>query len=245
MAARAAALASLPPPPSVPPLDGGTEVMAQGAEAVVYAVEAKKWLATEEKGIVVKRRFVRSYRHKGLDTRLTKGRLTGEARCLLKARKLGVKVPAVYHVDMDGLALYMERMQGPTLKATLAEAGGKRAAGLLVALGEAVANLHEGNVVHGDLTPSNVVVSDAGSVALIDFGLAQTSTLSEDKAVDLYVLERAINSTHDEGASGDDTAPFDHVLAGYERRASKGSWTAVSTKLAEVRSRGRKRTMVG
>ncbi|CAO1635507.1 unnamed protein product [Sympodiomycopsis kandeliae] len=29
-----------------------------------------------------------------------------------------------------------------------------------------------------------------------DFGLSQTSPSSEDKAVDLYVLERAFNSTH-------------------------------------------------
>lgn len=31
---------------------------------------------------------------------------------------------------------------------------------------------------------------------LIDFGLASTSSLVEDKAVDLYVLERTFTSTH-------------------------------------------------
>ena len=31
---------------------------------------------------------------------------------------------------------------------------------------------------------------------LIDFGLAYTTSLAEDKAVDLYVLERAITSAH-------------------------------------------------
>lgn len=31
---------------------------------------------------------------------------------------------------------------------------------------------------------------------LIDFGLSYTTTLAEDKAVDLYVLERAITSAH-------------------------------------------------
>lgn len=31
---------------------------------------------------------------------------------------------------------------------------------------------------------------------LIDFGLSNNSTLPEDKAVDLYVLERAFQSTH-------------------------------------------------
>lgn len=31
---------------------------------------------------------------------------------------------------------------------------------------------------------------------LIDFGLSSISSLAEDKAVDLYVLERAFNSAH-------------------------------------------------
>lgn len=31
---------------------------------------------------------------------------------------------------------------------------------------------------------------------MIDFGLSQISTLAEDKGVDLYVLERALISTH-------------------------------------------------
>lgn len=34
------------------------------------------------------------------------------------------------------------------------------------------------------------------SQVLIDFGLSFTSTLPEDKAVDLYVLERALLSMH-------------------------------------------------
>ena len=37
---------------------------------------------------------------------------------------------------------------------------------------------------------------------LIDFGLSYTSTLAEDRAVDLYVLERAFGSAHaEEGAA--------------------------------------------
>ncbi len=37
---------------------------------------------------------------------------------------------------------------------------------------------------------------------MIDFGLAYNSTIPEDKAVDLYVLERAFTSAH----AGEDTA---------------------------------------
>jgi TP53 regulating kinase-like protein len=68
---------------------------------------------------------------------------------------------------------------------------------LAVKIGRAVARLHDGGLVHGDLTTSNMILRDAdGVLVLIDFGLAANATLAEDKAVDLYVLERAITSAH-------------------------------------------------
>lgn len=53
-------------------------------------------------------------------------------------------------------------------------------------------------MVHGDLTTSNIMLRDgnAGKIVMIDFGLSYISTLVEDKAVDLYVMERAFLSTH-------------------------------------------------
>jgi TP53 regulating kinase-like protein len=61
--------------------------------------------------------------------------------------------------------------------------------------------MHDIDVVHGDLTTSNIMVrGDAingySEVILIDFGLGQMQSVIEDKAVDLYVLERAFISTH-------------------------------------------------
>ncbi len=44
--------------------------------------------------------------------------------------------------------------------------------------------------------PSPQQKGAAHSLVLIDFGLSSVSTLAEDKAVDLYVLERAFASTH-------------------------------------------------
>jgi TP53 regulating kinase-like protein len=80
-------------------------------------------------------------------------------------------------------------------------------------IGEMIGRMHDGNVIHGDLTTSNILRQENGELVdilsffmnfsrclrflkvLIDFGLSYTSTLHEDKAVDLYVLERAISST--------------------------------------------------
>ena len=94
---------------------------------------------------------------------------------------------------------------------------------------------------------------------LIDFGLAYISTLVEDKAVDLYVLERAFSSTHPASES-----LFASILKAYEIETGK-EWKAIARRLDDgmyskyaspdvatyphtylvVRLRGRKRSMVG
>lgn len=55
--------------------------------------------------------------------------------------------------------------------------------------------LHYSGVIHGDLTTSNMIYKD-DQIYLIDFGLSYVKTSIEDRAVDLYVLERAFISTH-------------------------------------------------
>ena len=62
---------------------------------------------------------------------------------------------------------------------------------------------------------------------LIDFGLAYTSSLTEDKAVDLYVLERAFASTHPESGS-----MFSRVLEGYKGKMGN-EWPVIGRRLEE------------
>ena len=76
-------------------------------------------------------------------------------------------------------------------------------------------------------------------VVIIDFGLGATQSIIEDKAVDLYVLERAMLSTH----PGSEHL-MSAILASY-RFACKKQGTMVLFKLEQVRLRGRKRDMVG
>lgn len=126
---------------------------------------------------------------------------------------------------------------------------------LLHRIGTAVGRLHSIGVVHGDLTTSNLMLRPSpstsppslssspsttlqGEVILIDFGLASQSSADEDRAVDLYVLERAFGSTHPsvEGLFGE-------VLKGYGK--SFGGAKVVLRKLEDVRMRGRKKSMIG
>jgi TP53 regulating kinase and related kinases len=115
---------------------------------------------------------------------------------------------------------------------------------LMGRVGTIVARLHEIGIVHGDLTTSNLMVKQPdehgliGDVYLIDFGLAQQSTQDEDRAVDLYVLERAFGSTHPQ-AEG----LFHEVLRFYG--TSYKHARIVLKKLEDVRMRGRKKSMIG
>lgn len=69
-------------------------------------------------------------------------------------------------------------------------------------IGEAIGKMHDAEVVHGDLTTSNIMIrSSNNEVVFIDFGLANMKPIVEDKAVDLYVLERAFISTHPDSES--------------------------------------------
>jgi TP53 regulating kinase-like protein len=167
-------------------------------------------------------------------------------------------VPAVYFVDWEQGWMLMEWVEGGSVREALGrfyavggeerEEGGVRE--LMGRVGRAVGRLHEGGVVHGDLTTSNLMLQPSptsssapstpldGEVVLIDFGLGAVSVQDEDKAVDLYVLERAFISTHPK-AEG----LFQEVLRSYGE--SYGGARVVLRRLEDVRMRGRKRSMVG
>ncbi|KAJ5709459.1 EKC/KEOPS complex subunit [Penicillium malachiteum] len=119
---------------------------------------------------------------------------------------------------------------------------------LLRRIGAAIAALHKAGVVHGDLTTSNLMLRTSewdqedraieGEVVIIDFGLASQSVQDEDRAVDLYVLERAMGSTHPLSEPF-----FEELLVGY-REGNKGAISTIR-RLEDVRLRGRKRSMLG
>jgi len=118
---------------------------------------------------------------------------------------------------------------------------------LMHLIGAEIAKMHAADIIHGDLTTSNMMLRHPSSLTLgvrtelvlIDFGLSYVSNLVEDKAVDLYVLERAFSSTHP-----DSEPMFASVLSAYAAQMGK-EWSAIGKRLNDVRLRGRKRSMVG
>ena len=83
----------------------------------------------------------------------------------------------VLHADVaDGVPyLVLEHLDGPNLHELMARSGRLDLAtvrAVLEAVGEAVAELHQHDLVHRDLKPSNVMLTSDGRVVVTDFGLA-------------------------------------------------------------------------
>ncbi|KAI9598998.1 TP53-regulating kinase-like protein [Syncephalis fuscata] len=216
------------------------QLIYQGAEARVYRAPFLGRTA------VIKERFSKTYRHPVLDHKLTSRRVIQEARLLQRCRRAGVNAPAVYYVDQQHSTIYMEYINASTVRDHLhrLESTDNKGPELATIIGQQLAKMHAADVIHGDLTTSNLMVlSNDGQpkIIIIDFGLSYTSGLVEDKAVDLYVLERAFISTHPNSKLWQ----FQSVLNAYKTASQRTNGQQVLHKLDEVRLRGRKRSMIG
>jgi TP53 regulating kinase and related kinases len=216
----------------------------QGAEARVSSCDLS--------GIecVKKERFSKSYRLPELDTQIRNRRMSQEVRSLLRCRQVGIRTPVVFLVDDTSQTIYMEKIRGLTLRTWLdGSPSSTEMQNAAEALGVLVAKLHQIPLIHGDLTTSNVMIADEtssssgnnllSSLVMIDFGLSHVSALTEDRAVDLYVLERAFLATHPHL-----NTMFTAIIASYVRAMGSGG-RVIQSRLDEVRARGRKKSMVG
>ena len=156
-------------------------------------------------------------------------------------------MPALYWVDIENNGMVFEFVEGVVLRDWLK--GGREwreVVRVAERVGRVLGRLHDVDVVHGDLTTSNMIVETMGEegekeegICLIDFGLSSQNGTEEEKAVDLYVLERAVLSAH-----GDNAEKINNVFwKEYEKTSRKGK--QVLQRLDQVRMRGRKRDMVG
>lgn len=216
--------------------------LSQGAEGVVSKIMYIGRVA------IKKERFAKKYRHPELDAKLTARRLGQEARILLRMRKAGIRVPTVYHVDQKKNVIIQEFCNGLTLKQFLYNDNDEQLKlNVMIEAGKQIARMHKADIIHGDLTTSNIMILmkedvinkvDRNSLCLIDFGLSSGGGTEEDLAVDLYVFERAVISAHSESAEPLNKAFFQ----AYEKELNRPT---VIKRLVEVRARGRKRDMTG
>lgn len=97
-----------------------------------------------------------------------------------------------------------------------------------------VGRLHTAGIMHGDLTTSNMILSDRdGRCVLIDFGLAQATSEIEQRGVDIHVLFQTLESTNPKKAS----VFKDAFIRGYTQTFTQGA--DVLTREHEIELRGR------
>lgn len=224
------------------------EMVSQGAEALVFSSKTHPYLR-KPGTYICKYRPSKRYRHPQIDAMLTKQRTIGEFKFMAKLGKLGLRAPKVVALDVKNGVIWMEHV-GYTLPNgsvsslknylwSVEDRTGDEVRRKLTETGQLIGKMHSFDMIHGDLTSSNLMLTN-NSVCLIDFGLSLYSALPEDKAVDLYVLERAIVSTHSEHSQ----QYTEWLLEGYKSALKKKS-TDTLRKLDDVRLRGRKRSMLG
>jgi Kae1-associated kinase Bud32 len=158
------------------------KLIAQGAEAII----------TLNKQTITKDRVKKSYRLPILDERLRKSRTKRETRLLEKAISI-IPVPKITKSDEKNKQIQMEFIEGKKLSENLDNI--KNAKDVCTQIGQNIAKLHDSDIIHGDLTTSNMILKE-NLVYFIDFGLSYESSKSEDKAVDLHLIKQALEAKH-------------------------------------------------
>lgn len=121
------------------------KIIQRGAEAVIIR-RGKN---------VLKKRVVKGYRFPDLDKVIRKRRTRREAKLLVKAGGL-INVPAVD--DVSEFEIEMEFIDGLKLSESLD--GMKNWKKVCLEIGKGIAKLHDADIIHGDLTTSNMIWFD-------------------------------------------------------------------------------------
>lgn len=200
------------------------DLIAKGAESNIVK---SSYLGRDA---VLKNRISKNYRIPEIDNKIRKARTKLEAKLLSDVKKAGVVTPILYDVDLHDKTILMEEIKGDLVKDIINE-------DLAYEIGENIAKFHNLNIIHGDITSSNMMVNDKNQLVFIDFGLGRYSDLFEDKAVDLLVLKKSLQSIDYNTA----IKIFDKVLEGYADEYNDDSLNReqIIKKINEIESRGR------
>ena len=161
------------------------KLIQQGAEAKIFL--------NEKENQIIKDRTSKAYRNPELDKKIIKSRTKAETKLLIKASKI-VNSPSPRE-SKEQNKIIMPYIEGQKLSDFLNNFQFEKQKQILKKIGKAVAKLHQVDIIHGDLTTSNMILKD-NEIFFIDFGLGYISKKIEDKAVDLHLLKQALEAKH-------------------------------------------------
>jgi Kae1-associated kinase Bud32 len=158
-----------------------SNIIQQGAEAVIL----------HEGQFIIKNRVSKGYRHIELDKKIIKTRTKKEKNLLEKAAKL-INAPRPEETSEINI-IKMPFINGKKLSENLEKLEYKK---ISKEIGKNISKLHDNDIIHGDLTTSNMIWVEDKKLFFIDFGLGFTSKRIEDKAVDLHLIKQALEAKH-------------------------------------------------
>ena len=197
-----------------------------GAEATIIMT---KWY---EISAISKQRKSKKYRRKEIDNFIRSSRTLKEVNIMNKIRDK-LDIPAIYFVDPKRAEIIMENVIGVKVKDSLnTQETDKRQIGKEI--GKIVGCLHQNNIIHGDLTTSNMIIRDNQSICLIDFGLSLTSKKLEDKGVDIRLFKGILQSAHNDVSN----IVFSNFKKGY-KTIMKNQTEEIFSIVKKIEMRGR------
>jgi TP53 regulating kinase-like protein len=204
-------------------------LLKKGAEASLYLEE---W---QGRKVIMKRRLPKAYRLPTLDQTIRVQRTVHEPQSIHRAKEAGVPTPTVYLVDIADANIVMEFIEGKQVKQILNDLSQAERIDICRHIGTLIGRLHSHDIIHGDLTTSNMILTPHGKVFFVDFGLSERSNELEARGVDLHLMKRALQSTHYRYAK----ECFEAVMAGYSEVVGKDAAQDVLNKIREIERRGR------
>ena len=188
------------------------KILATGAEAILLRQNCN----------LIKRRIKKSYRIPEIDEKLRKLRTRSESKIMQKLEGK-INVPKILKVDEKSKEIVMGYIEGKKLSEHLDNFSLNKQEEICKEVGKEVAKIHDLNIIHGDLTTSNMILAENSKnkqleqrethnptsnsvddlttnksfkIFFLDFGLSFHSSRIEDKAVDLHLLRQALESKH-------------------------------------------------
>jgi tRNA A-37 threonylcarbamoyl transferase component Bud32 len=227
------------------------KLLQQGAEAKIFLDEINN--------IVIKDRMPKSYRISKIDKLLIKKRTKSETKLLTKASNI---IPApIPSKSKEFNKIIMPYIKGKKLSQYLDKFPLKEQKIIMKTIGKNIALLHKNDIIHGDLTTSNMILVNCNGkyninsneynnklevnnkkrgnnkfkIFLIDFGLRYISGKIEDKSVDLHLLKQALEAKHFRYWK----ILIEQVLKEYEKIFGETEAKKIFERLKAVEKRGR------
>lgn len=190
-------------------------LLQQGAEAKIFL--------DEKNNLILKNRISKSYRHPGLDKQIIKQRIKAEAKLLIKSAKV-IDVPLILEKDFkkSSLDLTNSQRRSPTKSASKQPISRHKVSGnyqikmpfingkklsehldkfplkeqkqIMKLIGTSIAKLHKEDIIHGDLTTSNMILVSNNKSAIVEPPIEKSSLNLADSQQ--RTLPKAISKPH-------------------------------------------------